>query len=209
MHGFRLIIRIGPHRSKILGQPLSKSRGDKKPNRFQEGACSVNGRDYIGLGSHRGRDSPFRSTLLCPEIWGLWVLMFSLSVLQPPALPTLFTKELRNEEATESGTATLRCELSKATPVEWMKDQKALKSSDKYKMRQKDVTAELTIHDLEEHDSGDYTCICGNQKTTASLTVHGNRDFLWAHPCLQVDALDIICKDIFLWQLSIYIPEIS
>ncbi|XP_025067412.1 obscurin isoform X11 [Alligator sinensis] len=94
------------------------------------------------------------------------------AVLTVHALPALFTKELRNEEATESGTATLRCELSKATPVEWMKDQKALKSNDKYKMRQKDVTAELTIHDLEEHDSGDYTCICGNQKTTASLTVH-------------------------------------
>ncbi|XP_019399214.1 PREDICTED: obscurin [Crocodylus porosus] len=94
------------------------------------------------------------------------------AVLTVHALPVLFTKELRNEEATESGTATLRCELSKATPVEWMKDQKVLKASDKYKMRQKDVTAELTIHDLEEHDSGHYTCICGNQKTTASLTVH-------------------------------------
>ncbi|XP_019363471.1 PREDICTED: obscurin [Gavialis gangeticus] len=94
------------------------------------------------------------------------------AVLTVHALPALFTKELRNEEATESGTATLRCELSKATPVEWMKDQKVLKASDKYKMRQKDVTAELTIHYLEEHDSGDYTCICGNQKTTASLTVH-------------------------------------
>uniref|UniRef100_A0A8C3F909 Obscurin n=1 Tax=Chrysemys picta bellii TaxID=8478 RepID=A0A8C3F909_CHRPI len=88
------------------------------------------------------------------------------------ALPALFKKELKNEEATESGTATLHCELTKAAPVEWMKDQKVLKASDKYQMRQKGAIAELTIHDLEEQDAGDYTCVCGDQKTTASLTVH-------------------------------------
>uniref|UniRef100_A0A8C3F8R5 Obscurin, cytoskeletal calmodulin and titin-interacting RhoGEF n=1 Tax=Chrysemys picta bellii TaxID=8478 RepID=A0A8C3F8R5_CHRPI len=96
----------------------------------------------------------------------------TMASLTVNALPALFKKELKNEEATESGTATLHCELTKAAPVEWMKDQKVLKASDKYQMRQKGAIAELTIHDLEEQDAGDYTCVCGDQKTTASLTVH-------------------------------------
>uniref|UniRef100_A0A7M4E2B7 Ig-like domain-containing protein n=1 Tax=Crocodylus porosus TaxID=8502 RepID=A0A7M4E2B7_CROPO len=167
--------------------------------------------------------------------------------IHPAALPTLFTKELKNEEATEGKSATLRCELNKATAkVEWKKGHKALRPTDK----QEGATAELTIRDLHvedtgdytcvcgdqktsavltvhgnqshhvitalyqrpshpseiplrciyfvglftyEHDSGHYTCICGNQKTTASLTVHGNRDFFWAHLWLHVAALDIVC----------------
>ncbi|XP_074841400.1 obscurin isoform X2 [Carettochelys insculpta] len=94
------------------------------------------------------------------------------AVLTVHALPALFKKELKNEEATESGTATFRCELTKGAPVEWMKAQTVLTASDKYKMRQKDATVELLIHDLDEQDAGDYTCMCGDQKTTASLTVH-------------------------------------
>uniref|UniRef100_A0A8B9EVW0 Obscurin, cytoskeletal calmodulin and titin-interacting RhoGEF n=1 Tax=Anser cygnoides TaxID=8845 RepID=A0A8B9EVW0_ANSCY len=88
------------------------------------------------------------------------------------SLPTLFKKELANMEATESGTAVLQCELTKSTPVEWKKGQEVLKPSDKYKMRLKDTIAELTIHNLEEQDAGDYTCVCGEKTTSASLTVH-------------------------------------
>ncbi|XP_050565252.1 LOW QUALITY PROTEIN: obscurin [Cygnus atratus] len=94
------------------------------------------------------------------------------AVLTVHALPTLFKKELANMEATESGTAVLQCELTKSTPVEWKKGQEVLKPSDKYKMRLKDTIAELTIHNLEEQDAGDYTCVCGEKTTSASLTVH-------------------------------------
>uniref|UniRef100_A0A674IST3 Ig-like domain-containing protein n=1 Tax=Terrapene triunguis TaxID=2587831 RepID=A0A674IST3_9SAUR len=96
-----------------------------------------------------------------------------LFVLCPSALPVRFKKELKNEEATESGTATLHCELTKAVDsVEWMKDQKVLKPSGKYRMRQEGRFAELIIQDLDLADAGDYTCVCGNQKTTAALTVN-------------------------------------
>lgn len=44
-------------------------------------------------------------------------------------------------------------------------------------MRQKDVTAELVIHNLNENDAGDYTCVCGDKQSTASLAVHGNNRF--------------------------------
>lgn len=114
------------------------------------------------------------------------ILMSSLFILRPIALPALFKKDLVNMEATENGTAVLQCELSKPTPVEWKKGQKVLKPSEKYKMRLKDTIAELTIHSLEEQDAGDYTCVCGDKMTTASLTVHGkihefNRDFVLCH----------------------------
>ncbi|XP_008935253.1 PREDICTED: obscurin-like, partial [Merops nubicus] len=88
------------------------------------------------------------------------------------ALPALFKEELRNEEATEGEAVTLRCELTKAAPVEWKKGHTVLKPSEKYKMRQKDVTAELLIHNLDENDAGDYTCVCGDKQSTASLAVH-------------------------------------
>lgn len=40
-------------------------------------------------------------------------------------------------------------------------------------MRQDNTLAELEICDLELKDAGDYTCVCGDQHTTASLTVNG------------------------------------
>lgn len=93
------------------------------------------------------------------------------------ALPALFKEELSNEEATEGEAATLRCELTKAAAVEWKKGDTVLRPSEKYKMRQKDVTAELVIHNVDESDAGDYTCVCGDKQSTASLAVHGNNLF--------------------------------
>uniref|UniRef100_A0A7M4E279 Ig-like domain-containing protein n=1 Tax=Crocodylus porosus TaxID=8502 RepID=A0A7M4E279_CROPO len=88
------------------------------------------------------------------------------------ALPASFKEELRRKEATEGEAVTLRCELTKASPVEWKKGPRELKPSDKYKMRQKDTTAELVIHQVDESDAGDYTCVCGDQQTTAAVAVH-------------------------------------
>lgn len=90
------------------------------------------------------------------------------------ALPAFFKEELKRKEATEGEAVTLRCELSKASPVEWKKGHRVLKPSDKYKMRQKDTMAELVIHQVDDSDAGDYTCVCGDQQTTAALAVHGN-----------------------------------
>ncbi|OXB75204.1 UNVERIFIED_CONTAM: hypothetical protein H355_002737 [Colinus virginianus] len=94
------------------------------------------------------------------------------AMLTVHALPALFKEHLRDKEATEGDVVTLRCELTKAAPVEWKKGHAVLKTSEKYKMRQKDATAELVIHNLEESDAGDYTCVCGDEQSTASLAVH-------------------------------------
>lgn len=90
------------------------------------------------------------------------------------ALPIVFKEELKCAEAVEGEVATLRCKLSKPALVEWKKGSQSLKHSEKYTIRQKDTIVELLIHHLEEEDSGDYTCVCGNQQTTAALAVHGN-----------------------------------
>lgn len=111
------------------------------------------------------------------------------------ALPALFKEELRDEEATEGDTVTLHCELTKAAPVEWKKGHAVLKPSEKYKMRQKDTTAELVIHNLDESDAGDYTCVCGDKQSTASLAVHGNHVF-------HLDVLIIKPLFLILWFFS-------
>lgn len=78
-------------------------------------------------------------------------------------------------EAVEGGTATLRCQLSREAPVEWRKGHTLLRPSNKYRMRQEGMVAELLIHDLDPKDAGDYTCVVGNQKTTAALSVNGKK----------------------------------
>lgn len=94
-------------------------------------------------------------------------------MLHPPALPPLFREELKDREAEEGGEVALCCELTKAAPVEWRKDQRILKASEKYKMRQEGTKAELVIREVAEEDAGGYTCVCGEHQTTAVLTVQG------------------------------------
>ncbi|XP_065729549.1 obscurin [Phocoena phocoena] len=89
------------------------------------------------------------------------------------ALPTKFTNGLRKEEATEGATATLRCELSKAAPVEWRKGPETLRAGDRVSLRQDGAVCELEIRGLTVEDAGEYSCVCGQERTSATLTVRG------------------------------------
>uniref|UniRef100_A0A8W4F6E1 Obscurin n=1 Tax=Sus scrofa TaxID=9823 RepID=A0A8W4F6E1_PIG len=89
------------------------------------------------------------------------------------ALPAKFTKGLRKEEATEGASATLHCELSKAAPVEWRKGSETLRAGDRVILRQDGATCELEIRGLTVADAGEYSCVCGQEKTSATLTVRG------------------------------------
>lgn len=82
---------------------------------------------------------------------------------------------MKDLEAVESETAALCCELTKPAAVVWKKGQEVLKASSKYKMSQDGAVAKLVIHELDVEDTGDYTCVCGDQETTATLTVNGNK----------------------------------
>lgn len=94
--------------------------------------------------------------------------------LHPSAVPPFFQEEMTSEEAVEGGTATLHCELSKASAhVQWKKGLRVLASDKKYSTRREGCIVELVVHDLDLNDAGDYTCVCGDKTTTAALTVHG------------------------------------
>lgn len=92
------------------------------------------------------------------------------------ALPAHFKKGMENQEASEGGAVVFRCELTKAASVKWKKKHKSLEPSDKYEMRQEGAAFELAILNVELKDAGDYSCVCGDQKTTATLTVHGKSE---------------------------------
>ncbi|XP_059126628.1 obscurin [Peromyscus eremicus] len=87
------------------------------------------------------------------------------------SMPTKFTESLRNEEATEGTMVTLRCQLSKAAPVEWRKGEKTIKDGDRYILRQDGASCELQIRGLAVEDAGAYSCLCGQERTSATLSV--------------------------------------
>ncbi|XP_052332741.1 obscurin-like isoform X28 [Oncorhynchus keta] len=90
------------------------------------------------------------------------------------ALPVTFKHKLESQEAEEGGSVTLHCELSKpGVHVEWRKGTQVLKSGEKYQMKQKESVSELLISKVVPEDSGDYSCVCGEQKSTASLKIKG------------------------------------
>ncbi|XP_036067362.1 obscurin isoform X2 [Oryzias melastigma] len=89
------------------------------------------------------------------------------------ALPPKFKTALANQAATEGNSVVLRCELNKHAPsVEWRREGEPLKNGDKYQIRKKDLQIEMKITDLAVEDTGEYTCICGEERTTARIEVN-------------------------------------
>ncbi|XP_038157477.1 obscurin isoform X14 [Cyprinodon tularosa] len=96
----------------------------------------------------------------------------SMAKLTVKALPTTIVKHLESQEAEEGASVSLHCELSKpGVPVEWKKGTQVLKSGEKYQMKQKASVNELIITKVVPEDSGEYSCVCGDQRTTASLKI--------------------------------------
>ncbi|XP_078790237.1 obscurin isoform X18 [Oryzias latipes] len=96
----------------------------------------------------------------------------TFATLKVTALPPNFVQKLKSEEAEEGAGVALMCELSKAgVPVVWRKGTEVLKSGGKYQMRQKATVYELLINKVAPEDGGEYSCVCGTQKTTANLDI--------------------------------------
>lgn len=70
---------------------------------------------------------------------------------------------------------TLRCELSKkGDPVQWQRDTEVISEQiyrGKYQTKLEGKTAQMTILNVQPEDAGKYSCIIGDQKTTAEVKV--------------------------------------
>ncbi|XP_038654386.1 obscurin isoform X3 [Scyliorhinus canicula] len=96
----------------------------------------------------------------------------SSAQLNVKATPATFTQLLQSMKVDELETVTLMCALSQANvPVVWKKGLTAISQSEKYEIKQEGCVHMLCICDLKSEDSGEYTCLSGDQQTTASLTV--------------------------------------
>lgn len=72
----------------------------------------------------------------------------------------------------EENGVTMTCELSKpGLAAEWRKGQELLKSNFKYQIKNRNSSMELTIKNAQLEDSGLYSCVYGDVKTTANITV--------------------------------------
>ena len=105
----------------------------------------------------------------------------------------------------EGDTATLNCELSKAAPVQWRKGSKTLRAGDRVSLRQDGTMCELKICGLAVADAGEYSCMCGQERTSAMLTIKGkdhvrpSRAVIWC----PVDFMTSICThSVFTFFLS-------
>lgn len=136
----------------------------------------------------------FSSFLSCLMLWKLWVeiMLLLLTVCYMLAMvvwnhssswiiclaaaPVLFKKELKSQEALEGEEATMCCETSSPDcKVTWLKGSSVLTHGEKYSIEQRASTQILHIHKLSVKDSGEYTCDTGDKRSTASLTVKGNK----------------------------------
>lgn len=100
------------------------------------------------------------------------ILVLRLSVEQP----IKFLQELKNIQVQEGNGVTLCCELSKpGVPVQWMKGDNVLTNGEKYQMKQSGSTLELLIRKSQPENSGIYSCVCDDIKTTATVIITGER----------------------------------
>lgn len=84
---------------------------------------------------------------------------------------------LKSQDAEEGNSVSLCCELSKkGVDVQWKRDTQPLSEEmfpGKYQMKVEGKTAHLTIHSVQPEDAGRYSCIAGDEKTTAEVRVKG------------------------------------
>lgn len=86
--------------------------------------------------------------------------------------PATFKQDLKNQEALEGGSITLHCELSKSdSPLEWRRGDKLILPGPRFQMRLDGKTAKLVISNVFPEDAGIYSCVTGDQKTTAEVKV--------------------------------------
>lgn len=92
--------------------------------------------------------------------------------LRLAAPPVTFKTKLKNQQVEEENSLTLSCELSKpGLTAEWRKGNELLKNNFKYQIKNRNGIMELIIKNTQLEDNGLYSCIYGDAKTTANVTI--------------------------------------
>ena len=85
-----------------------------------------------------------------------------------------FTTKLEDINVVHIGSdVTLSCCLDKNHGVQWYKDQSEISLNKKFKFKDERLKHQLIIADIQEVDSGVYSCECRTAKTSCNLNVEG------------------------------------
>ncbi|KAK1801420.1 hypothetical protein P4O66_022686, partial [Electrophorus voltai] len=113
------------------------------------------------------------------------------ATLKVSATPVTFRQTLKNQEAPEGGTVVLHCKLSKpGAPVQWLKEEEGLNNGAKYVMKQEGSLAELYIKNVLPMDVGKYSCVTGDQVTTAEVNVKAAPSAFFEKGLQNLEALE-------------------
>ncbi|XP_016314282.1 obscurin-like [Sinocyclocheilus anshuiensis] len=123
----------------------------------------------------------------------------STAKLTVKVVPARFKGQMKNQQVTEGGKVLLSCELSKpGCQVQWKKGTQSLKHGGRYQIMQRDTMCELQISDLVPEDSGEYSCDCGSEKTTANVVVSALpavfKCELQSQECDEGDSVTLHCE---------------
>lgn len=104
-----------------------------------------------------------------------------------PEWPIKFLQELKNIQVQEGNEVKLRCEVSKAdASIEWKKGEKVLRDGEKYQMKQSGSKLELVIRKSQPEDSGTYSCVCAEVKSSATIIITGESHHIKATSVLEI-----------------------
>ena len=85
-----------------------------------------------------------------------------------------FTTKLEDRNVVDIGSdVTLSCCLDKEHGVQWYKGRSEISLNDRFKFKDERLNHQLIIADIQEVDSGTYSCECGTAKTSCKLNVEG------------------------------------
>ena len=89
-------------------------------------------------------------------------------------VPPRFTKPLKDQHVLETEDAAFDCQMTKRDiPVTWLKDGRELEVDERVEVITDGFIQELVIYESIVEDEAEYSCVCGEEKTAAKLTVEG------------------------------------
>lgn len=98
-----------------------------------------------------------------------------------PGKASSVSKALQNVSAVQGEDAVFTCEVTQASStVNWAKEGKAIRKSQKYDISQVEKVMKLTIHNVSAQDSGEYSCeVVGGATTRARLEIKGKNVMIY------------------------------